>query len=167
MQIDPNLMNKEYEESREKATQRYQKKAIEPAMMIDDEEEMVFQPEEHKEKEERPKLAKQDEEILPGLFLSDVTAWKKQFNDEVYMATIKDVTFVFRSLKRFEYKEITGIPNTNALMREELICEYCVLYPNEYTFASMAEAKAGLPAVLSEMIMDYSGFTRDVQIRKL
>lgn len=107
-----------------------------------------------------------DEELLPGLFQSDINSWKKQFGD-IWVAEIKGESFVYRALERFEYKEIIGVPNTDPLMREEMICEYCVLYPLGYDFSTMANKKAGIPAVMAELIMEHSGFTRDVQVRKL
>lgn len=108
----------------------------------------------------------EDEELLPGFWASDLTAWKQQYGD-VYDITIKDVTFIIRSMQRFEYKEILSAPNTNPLIREEMICEYCVLYPQGYDFTKMASDKAGYPAILSEFIMDLSGFTKQVSVRKL
>ena len=109
----------------------------------------------------------EDEEIAPGLFLSDITSWKKQFNEQVYEITVKDEPYIVRPLERYEYKDIVGTPNTDPLIREEMICEYCVLYPQGFDFATMANKKAGLPAILSEFIMELSDFTKQVSIRKL
>jgi hypothetical protein len=107
-----------------------------------------------------------DVERLPGLWQSTINSWKKQFN-EVFHAEVKGQDFIFRSLQRYEYKQILATPNTDPLIREEMICEYCVLYPAQYDFSMMSGEKAGYPAVLSEMIMDNSGFTRDVKVSKL
>ena len=105
-------------------------------------------------------------ELLPGLYQSDIDSWKKQF-ESVYHLDVKGDQFIIRSLERFEYKEIIAMPNADPLMREEVICEYCVLYPQGYNFATMANKKAGIPAVLSEFIMEQSGFTREVKVTKL
>jgi hypothetical protein len=167
--IDPNVMNEEYEDEN---GGRYQKRSSARKPVSDQAEleyEAYHEEQEMQEKEERvynnPKH-EQDEELLPGLYQSDITSWKKQYGD-VFVATVKEQEFVFRALERFEYKEILGLPNTDPLMREEMICEYCVLYPQNYDFSTMANQKAGYPAVLAELIMDHSGFTRDVQVRKL
>jgi hypothetical protein len=108
----------------------------------------------------------EDVEVVPGLWQSTVNSWKKQFGD-VFYVDIKGEHFIFRSLERYEYKQILATPNTDPLIREEMICEYCVLYPADYIFATMSGQKAGYPAVLSEVIMDHSGFTRDVKVAKL
>jgi hypothetical protein len=108
----------------------------------------------------------EDKEVVPGLWQSTVNSWKKQFGD-VFYVDIKGEHFIFRSLERYEYKQILATPNTDPLIREEMICEYCVLYPADYIFATMSGQKAGYPAVLSEVIMDHSGFTRDVKVAKL
>ena len=79
----------------------------------------------------------------------------------------KGEPFIIRPLERFEYKEIIGTPNTDPLMREEMMCEYCVLYPQQYDFTMMSGQKAGYPAILSEVIMEHSGFTKDVEVQRL
>lgn len=179
MQIDPNAMNQHLGG---KENNRYKRKdSIEPIVEYDvdaeyQDEEVVYDPRAEREyqeaAQERPQIQinnpqhSEDTELLPGLFESDLLSWKKQFEDVLHV-TIKGQDFVFRTLQRYEYKEIISIPNSDPLMREEMICEYCVLYPQSYDFSKMANQKAGYPAVLSEMIMDHSGFTRDVQVRKL
>ena len=64
----------------------------------------------------------------PGI--SQVDIWKKQFTKEkIFHTQILDKHFVFRTLNRFEYKQIVAIENIDALYREEIICHTCVLWP--------------------------------------
>ena len=108
-----------------------------------------------------------DFRIYPGgPYQSQINSWKKQFG-EVYMLDINDERFVWRTINRYEYKEIVAITNTDPLMREEMICETCVLYPPEYDFERMANEKGGTPSALSEAIMEKSGFTRNYDIKRL
>lgn len=101
-----------------------------------------------------------DEEIFSGgPMQSELNSWKKQFV-EVYLTELGLEAFIWRPLNRYEYKKITSVPNTDPLMREEMICEQCVLWPYNYTFDEMANGKAGVPALLAESIMEVSGFSR-------
>lgn len=94
---------------------------------------------------------------------SEVSAWKKQFEEDghgVFLTEVGETNFIWRTLNRAEYREIMALPNTDPLQREEIICEVCTLFPYQYNFASMANRKAGVPAVLAEQIMNESGFKR-------
>lgn len=106
-----------------------------------------------------------DEPLFPGgPMRSEINAWKKQFETEghsIHMSEPdEDNIFIWRTLSRTEYREIMALPNTDPLQREEIICEVCVLYPIGYNFATMANRKAGVPAVIAEQIMHESGFKR-------
>lgn len=178
MNVDPKIMDEQL------ASQgRYQKKAAPATPQFVFEEEGFDGGDDYKEIEyaqpqapqQRPPIRQynnpiheQDAEVegCPGLYESQLTSWKKQYG-KVFFLEVKDQPFVFRKLERFEYKEIVGQPNTDPLMREELIAECCVLYPLAYDFTVMANQSAGYPAVLSEVIMDFSGFTRDIKVREL
>jgi hypothetical protein len=108
-----------------------------------------------------------DRPIFPGgPYESQILSWKKQYGD-IYLGTIGDEEFIFRALTRFEYKQIVSAPDTDPLMREEFICEVCTLWPAEMTWQDMAERKAGIPARLSEQILDKSAFTQNVTVRAL
>jgi hypothetical protein len=188
MQVDPKIMNQHMGDP-SPTKGRYQKQtAVVQQENFEDEEylgenEMTFggstpQPWETTDEDEGEPQARYqnpvfgeprhgvDEEVLPGLFQSQIDSWKKQFGEVLY-ADVKGQGFIFRPLERYEYKAIIATPNSDPLIREEMICEYCVLYPQEYDFSQMAGQKAGYPAVLSELIMDHSGFTRDVKVSRL
>lgn len=99
---------------------------------------------------------------------AQVAVWKKQFSKEkVYHTQILDRNFIFRTLNRFEYKQIVAIENIDALYREELICQTCVLWPVAYNFQKMAEEDSGYPSTLAQIIMENSGFTKEYGIEVL
>jgi hypothetical protein len=102
----------------------------------------------------------------PGV--SQVEIWKKQFTKEkVFHTRILDKDFVFRTLNRFEYKQIVAIENIDALHREEIICSTCVLWPLNYDFKRMASEDSGYPSTLAQIIMENSGFTKEYGIEVL
>lgn len=102
----------------------------------------------------------------PGV--SQIELWKKQFTKEkIFHTQILDKHFVFRTLNRFEYKQIVGIENIDALYREEIICHTCVLWPYNYDFKKMAAEDSGYPSTLAQIIMENSGFTKEYGIEVL
>lgn len=103
-----------------------------------------------------------------GPYMSQIEIWKKQYGQgHVLHTQVIDKHFVFRTLNRFEYKQIVAMQNVDALMREEIICSTCVLHPRNYDFKSMASSEAGYPSTLSKIIMENSGFTSEYGIEIL
>lgn len=102
----------------------------------------------------------------PGI--SQIDLWKKQYTKEkIFHTQILDKHFVFRTLNRFEYKQIVAIENIDALYREEIICHTCVLWPINYDFKKMAAEDSGYPSTLAQIIMENSGFTKEYGIEVL
>ena len=102
----------------------------------------------------------------PGV--SQVEIWKKQFTKEkIFHTQILEKHFVFRTLNRYEYKQIVAIDNIDALHREEIICKTCVLWPFNYDFKTMAKEDGGYPSTLAQIIMENSGFTKEYGIEVL
>lgn len=103
-----------------------------------------------------------------GPYFSQIEIWKKQYGQgHVLHTQIIDKHFIFRTLNRFEYKQIVAMQNVDALMREEIICSTCILHPRNYDFKSMAANEAGYPSTLSKIIMENSGFTAEYGIEVL
>jgi hypothetical protein len=103
-----------------------------------------------------------------GPSMAQVALWKKQFTREsVLHVKILSRHFIFRTLNRFEYKQVVSIENVDALYREELICRTCVLWPYNYDFKQMALDDSGYPSTLAEIIMESSGFTKEYGIEVL
>ena len=103
-----------------------------------------------------------------GPYVSQIEIWKKQYGEgHVLHTQIIDKHFIFKTLNRYEYKQIVAMQNVDALMREEIICSTCVLHPRNYNFKSMAANEAGYPSTLSKIIMENSGFTAEYGIEVL
>ena len=110
-----------------------------------------------------------EEPMFPeGPGMSQINLWKKQFEKEkIYHTQIIERHFVFRTLNRFEYKQIVAYENLDALRREELICQTCTLWPENYDFKVMAADDSGYPSTLAQIIMENSGFTKEYGIEVL
>lgn len=103
-----------------------------------------------------------------GPFHSQVELWKKQYGEgRVLHTQIIDRHFVFRTINRFEYKQLVAMENVDALVREEIICATCVLHPRNFNFKAMANDEAGYPGTLAQIIMESSGFTKEYGIEVL
>ena len=112
----------------------------------------------------------ENDEVLwyGGPLKSQLESWKKQYGD-IYLSDDIDpnVSFVYRAINRYEYKAIVATMNTDPLMREEMICEQCVLFPYNYSYGSMSNGNAGNVSTLSEQILMVSGFTKTSIPRRL
>lgn len=94
--------------------------------------------------------------------------WKKQYDGhDILFVNVSDENFIIRTLNRHEYKSIVSLQNSNALNREEIICETVVLWPEIFTWKEMATKKAGIPSALAEVIMKKSGFTDEYIVEVL
>lgn len=125
------------------------------------EETTVPAPEPPEDEEIDPELIGENgEELLfpGGPSLNKIEEWKSQFGGEVYLTEFEEEVFLWRPIKRKEYKEIAKIQNADSFYKEERICERCVLYPEGYNFMAMTAGKAGIPTLLAELIMEKSGF---------
>jgi len=118
---------------------------------------------------DNPELYAYDEPLfVGGPTITQVETWKRQWEDYNLMAIeIMGQYFVFRTLNRFEYKQLAAIPNLDPLQREEIICETCTLWPSKYDFRKMAIGKAGIPSTYAQIVMENSGFTKDYSIQIL
>ena len=116
-----------------------------------------------------PDLAAYDETLFPGgPTKSQINSWKKEWEDyDIFVTQILNKMFVFRTLNRFEYKQLVSFTDIDALVREETICQTVTLWPSGYNYKDMAVAKAGIPSTYSEIIMEKSGFTKDYAIEEL
>ncbi len=106
----------------------------------------------------------QEQELLfeDGPTIAQVEEWKGRFGN-IYLTEFEDGdTFVWRALKRKEFKEIMKAEGADSLYREERVSERCVIWPEKYDFVAMTHGKAGVPTFLSEQIMDKSGFSAKV-----
>lgn len=141
---------------------------------ITDNQEQIEQQADNLNDEERfnkpaPKLESYDETLFPGgPTKSQINIWKKEWDQyDIFVTQILNQFFVFRTINRFEYKQLVSFTEIDALMREESICQAVTLWPGDYNYKDMAIQKAGIPSTLSEIIMEKSGFTKDYAIEEL
>ena len=109
-----------------------------------------------------------EELLMPGgPTIEQVEKWKSMYNDEVYMTEFESEVFLWRPISRKEYKDIMKLQSADTFYKEERICERCVLFPENYNFSAMVKGKAGIPSVLSELILEKSGFVPKQPTMKL
>lgn len=87
----------------------------------------------------------------------EVEEWKERHGN-VYFTPYDSEVYIWRVLRRPEYREIIRDTTLNALDREELFTEKCVLYPRNFNLETIKKSRAGVASLLSEMIMEKSGF---------
>jgi hypothetical protein len=105
-------------------------------------------------------VSKAEQEIFPGgPTYNDLEKWKSMYAGEVYLTEFdEENVFVWRPIKRKEYKDIAKIQNADSFYKEERICEKAVLFPANYGFMNMSNGKAGIPTLLHELVLEKSGF---------
>lgn len=102
----------------------------------------------------------EDELFQGGPTYDQVADWKSQYDEEIYMSSFGEDTYIWRPLRRKEYKDIQKIENADEYYVEEQICMRCVLWPSGTLPQKLRAGKAGIPTMLSRLIMDKSGFVR-------
>jgi hypothetical protein len=136
-----------------------------PANQVPNDDEIVM----HNIDKASPELDQYDDELFPGgPTKSQINLWKKEWDGyDIYVTEILKETFIFRTLNRYEYKQLVSFIDINGLQREETICATCTLWPSNYDYKAMATTKAGIPSTYSEIIMEKSGFTKDFAIQEI
>lgn len=111
-----------------------------------------------------------------GPTAGQVKSWKKM-HGEVYVTSISfDKHIIWRVLSRIEYKQLVKkmeqliqagqMSQAEANMwNEEAIAELCILYPS-YDKRSLTEDMAGLPSLISQEVLEASGFVA-LEVRQL
>lgn len=74
-------------------------------------------------------------------------------NRNVFIQKIEDDIYIFRSIKRSEYRKIFLEEDFNDIEKEDIVCETCILYPENF---NSDDADAGLPSKLCDLILKYS-----------
>ena len=115
-----------------------------------------------------------DVPIFPGgPLMSEVKSWEKQAKDRgeahnIFVTPVsKNMTVIWRTLTRVEYKDIVSTPDTDPMQREEMICEQVVLWPKPFNYSVMSKGLAGVPALIAEQVMNASGFSREIGYQPL
>lgn len=104
-------------------------------------------------------LSPTGEELLfpDGPTISLVEEWKARFG-EIYLTEFGEDVYIWRTLLRPEYKGIVQVKGADSYYKEERITEAAVLWPEGYNFESIARGKAGIPSLISELVIEKSGF---------
>ena len=118
-----------------------------------------------------------DELIWPGgPTAGQIKLWKQEYGD-VYVTSITyDKHIAWRTLNRLEYKNLVKkmeqlvqagqLTQSEAnLWNEEAITEICILYP-AYDKQSLVTEMAGLPSLISQEVLEASGFLA-LEVRQL
>lgn len=95
--------------------------------------------------------------VSKGPTRQEVEEWKERHGD-IYFTPFESGVYIWRKLLRPEYREIIRNQQLSALDREEMFTEKCVLYPRNFSMEKVKASDAGVASLLSEMIMDKSGF---------
>lgn len=82
----------------------------------------------------------------------------------VFIQKIDNEIFMYRPIGRKEYRDIINEDRLNDFQKEEVICEVCTLYPENYDFE---DCDAGVPTVLSQAIVKNSYMNSKKSIREL
>lgn len=107
------------------------------------------------------------EEIFPfGPTYDQLQEWKSRYDGEIYMSDFNDKMFIWRPIRRKEYRDIQNMEgNRDEYYMEEAICRTCLLWPEDYAMQKMTFGKAGIPTTMSQLIMERSGFLRPETMR--
>lgn len=119
-----------------------------------------------------------DAEVLwpNGPTAGDIKKWKQAYGDVYVTSVTFDKHVVWRTLNRNEYKQLVKkmeqlvqagqLTNAEAnLWNEDAITEICILFPS-YDKVSLSNELAGLPSLLSQEILEASGFVA-LEVRQL
>lgn len=80
----------------------------------------------------------------------------KEKHGDIYKTTIDGVDYVWRPLRRDEYKEIVN-QDMDIIDKEEIIARKCTVWP-ELTEEDWLNIPAGVPTTISDGVMSKSGF---------
>jgi hypothetical protein len=96
--------------------------------------------------------------IENGPTQEQINDWKSKHGD-VYVATFSpEDKYVYRALRRFEYKQIIGVGQAdNKAFAEEKVVQMCVVWPT-IDPTKIATFKAGTISTLVDLIMSASNF---------
>lgn len=114
----------------------------------------------------RPSQKMPDSQSGDALSYSDISEMYDKFQDShrnVFMEKFSDQLFFYRSLGRSEYHTILKDDRFTDLEKEELICETCTVWPEEFDFE---DCDAGIPTELARAILKNS-FLESSKSRKI
>ena len=93
---------------------------------------------------------------IQGVTQEQINDWKGKLG-EIWAINLGDESYVYRAIRRFEYKQVMSTPESNRAFNEEKIVQMCVLHP-QIDVTKIAGFKAGTISTLVELIMAASNF---------
>lgn len=96
--------------------------------------------------------------IVNGPSKQQIDEWKEKFGD-IFVATFGDEKYIYRPLRRFEYKQILSVAQTpeSRTFTEEKVAEKCIIWP-QIDLTKASTLKAGTISTLVDLIMAASNF---------
>ena len=96
------------------------------------------------------------ESSVKGVTQEQIEEWKGKYG-EVYLISLGEEKYIYRPIKRFEYKSIMANAESTRAFNEEKIVQMCVVYPI-IDATKLPTIKAGTVSTLVELIMAASNF---------
>lgn len=96
------------------------------------------------------------ENLIAGVTDVQIAEWKTKHGD-VFMVSLGDEKYIYRSLRRFEYKALMATADASKSFNEDKIVGMCVLNP-VMDPSKLPMLKAGTVTSLVELIMAASNF---------
>ena len=142
------------------------KELIEEAEIATLEEEALEEVESFESEEEEIAHEGTDDIFPFGPSYDQLGDWKSRYDGEIYMSDFDDTIFLWRPIRRKEFRDIQRIEGAkDEYYMEESICRACVLWPEDYALHRITFGKAGIPTTLSQLIMERSGFLRPMTMK--
>jgi hypothetical protein len=90
----------------------------------------------------------------------EIEEWKKKYM-AVYFTPFENEKFIWRPLKRPEYRQLIEQKEMGIMDREEAIMQAVILFPRDFDIKEYIAkgGRAGVPSLIADMVMDKSGFT--------
>jgi len=86
-----------------------------------------------------------------------IEQWKSKYGNKIYSINIDQELFIWKALSRKDFKELNAMQDA-PLVKEERLCQICILWPENYDEEAIQNGLAGAPSILAEHIMETSGF---------
>ena len=105
--------------------------------------------------------------ISNGPTQEQIDEWKAKHGD-IFVATFGEEKYIYRPLKRFEYKQILSVNQTAdaKTYAEEKVAEKCIVWP-QIDPTKISTLKAGTISTLVDLIMAASNFGITEEPQKL
>ena len=105
--------------------------------------------------------------ISDGPTQEQIDEWKSKYGD-IFVATFGEEKYIYRPLKRFEYKQILSLGQAAdaRTYAEEKVAEKCIVWP-KIEAAKLSTFKAGTISTLVDLIMAASNFGITEEPKKL